>query len=165
MPYLAKMPFSLATNSGAASVSAMKPSLAPFTSGPGGLREGAGGKLRLRGAEQRGGAGAGLQKRAAADFSVAALGRHCACRPLWFETVVSTPTKKPQPEVGFFQPPQVSGVACWPVVGPDTGACAPASSGPLLSSVVPVWRRFQNKPAISMGCGVDWPIVANYFDS
>ena len=34
MPYLAKMPFSLATNSGAASVSAMKPSLAPFTSGP-----------------------------------------------------------------------------------------------------------------------------------
>src|SRR6476646_1565081 len=34
MPYLAKMPFSLATNSGEASVSAMKPSLAPFTSGP-----------------------------------------------------------------------------------------------------------------------------------
>ena len=34
MPYLAKMPFSLATNSGAASVSAMKPRLAFFTSGP-----------------------------------------------------------------------------------------------------------------------------------
>src|SRR5262245_17541539 len=33
-PYLAKMPFSLATKSGAASVSAMKPSFAPFTSGP-----------------------------------------------------------------------------------------------------------------------------------
>lgn len=34
MPYLAKMPFSFATNSGDASVKAMKPSLAPFTSGP-----------------------------------------------------------------------------------------------------------------------------------
>src|ERR1700709_2062236 len=34
MPYLAKMPFSLATNKGEASVSAMKPSLAAFTSGP-----------------------------------------------------------------------------------------------------------------------------------
>src|ERR1700682_1407838 len=34
MPYLAKTPFSLATNSGEASVSAMKPSFAAFTSGP-----------------------------------------------------------------------------------------------------------------------------------
>src|SRR6266436_2296599 len=34
MPYLAKMPFSLATNSGAASVNAMNPSLAAVTSGP-----------------------------------------------------------------------------------------------------------------------------------
>ena len=34
MPCLAKIPFSLATNSGAASVSAMKPSRAAFTSGP-----------------------------------------------------------------------------------------------------------------------------------
>src|SRR5947209_1780868 len=34
MPYLANIPFSLATNSGAASVNAMKPSVAFFTSGP-----------------------------------------------------------------------------------------------------------------------------------
>ena len=34
MPCLAKKPFSLATKSGLASVSAMKPSFAPFTSGP-----------------------------------------------------------------------------------------------------------------------------------
>jgi hypothetical protein len=34
MPNFANMPFSLATNSGAASVSAMKPSVAFFTSGP-----------------------------------------------------------------------------------------------------------------------------------
>ena len=39
MPYLAKMPFSLATNSGAASVSAMKPRLAFVVSGPGRLRD------------------------------------------------------------------------------------------------------------------------------
>ena len=88
-PYLAKRPFSLATNSGAASVSAMKPSLAPLTSGPGGLREGAGGKLRLGGAEQRGRAGAGLQKPAAADaFPLRLLLVIVLCRPLWFKTSV-----------------------------------------------------------------------------
>ena len=68
MPYLAKMPFSLATNSGAASVSAMKPSLAPCHLRARRLaRMTPNGKLRLHGAEQRGGAGAGLQECAAAD--------------------------------------------------------------------------------------------------
>ena len=53
MPYLAKMPFSLATNSGAASVSAMKPSLAPFTSGPRHGRRERRRKLRTDRGEQR----------------------------------------------------------------------------------------------------------------
>src|SRR5689334_10495756 len=47
MPYLAKMPFSLATNSGEASVSAMKPSLAPFTSGPAPCAKAPAGKFSL----------------------------------------------------------------------------------------------------------------------
>ena len=92
MPYLAKMPFSFATNSGAASVSAMKPSLAPFTSGPAACANAPRGKLRLCGAEQGGGAGARLQECAAVDAPVAALGGHCVCRPLWFETLLPTPT-------------------------------------------------------------------------
>src|SRR3954464_12951816 len=47
MPYFAKMPFSLATNSGDASVSAMKPSLAPFTSGPAPCANAPAGKFSL----------------------------------------------------------------------------------------------------------------------
>ena len=167
MPYLAKMPFSLATNSGAASVSAMKPSLAPFTSGPAACANARRGKLRLRGAEQRGGAGAGLQKRAAADCS------RCGS---WLSLCVvlsvrsaafaaASANKKPQPEVGSFEPPQVSGVACWPVVGPDAVACAPTSSGPLLSSVVPDRRHDPEFKAMFNELRRDWRIVANCLES
>src|SRR3954471_21119470 len=52
MPYLAKMPFSLATNSGDASVSAMKPSLAAFTSGPAPCANAPAGKFSLAAASK-----------------------------------------------------------------------------------------------------------------
>ena len=102
MPYLAKMPFSLATNSGAASVSAMKPRLALVVSGPAACATCApNGNAVFAAAQQCGGAG-GLQERAPADASRDLCG-HGSAVPFFVvgarpATCPDEPIKKPQPE-------------------------------------------------------------------
>ena len=64
--------------------SAMKPSLAPLTSGPPSCAEGAGGKIQLCGGEQCGGRAGGFQQLTAAEASRGELANalgHRSCRP------------------------------------------------------------------------------------
>jgi len=119
---------------------------------PGGLRDvDTEGKLRIDRADERGGAGAGFQKRPAAQSAPAVasrFSRHCARRPFLrscdpvdapacrfpsFRRFVfrSKPIKKPQPRSASLRIPQDSGVAYRPVIGP----VAPESGGALRSSL------------------------------
>src|ERR1041385_955946 len=128
-PYLAKMPFSLATNSGAASVSAMKPSLAPLTSGPAPCAKAPDGNCACAAPSRAAVPALALRndrrlmllvRRSLVIVSLPSL--------VWFPWLTHparvdfSQQKKPLPEAAV--PPQDSGFASWPVVGPHAHARA-----------------------------------------
>src|SRR5947209_5810903 len=140
-PYLAKIPFSLATNSGAASVSAMKPSLAPFTSGPAPCANAPEGNCVCAAPSSAAVPALALRndRRLMVLLPVPLVRRSVVMSGLpslvlvvW--VLISLLTRPAR--VGFSQqksrslrreePPQDSGVAMWPFVGPDAAAHASA---------------------------------------
>ena len=91
--------------------------------GTGALRERAAGKLRLHGAEQRGGAGGALEEFAAADrtsvrVSFVVIVLVVLSGLAGSSSAVSSQQKSRSLQWAFIGLPQVSGVACRPVVGP-----------------------------------------------
>src|SRR3954470_15415982 len=140
-PYLAKRPFSLATNSGAASVSAMKPSLAPLTSGPAACAKAPDGNC-ARAAPSNAAVPAlafrnprrlmPLLRLLLVIVSVFLSGSKLCCS---CPARAGHPThKKTAARSRLFQPPQVSGVAC----GPSLDLTPKLGSGVVLSSTIQV---------------------------